>query len=47
MDEMYQQKLLSLVELEAAYDAMLAAQRRLPESQIRRQINRLKKQARI
>jgi predicted nucleic acid-binding protein len=42
MEQMLTQKLLTLPEMEAAYEAMLAAQRRLPEREIRRQLKRLR-----
>lgn len=42
MEQMLIQELLTLPEMEAAYEAMLAVQRRLPQQEIRRQLKRLK-----
>lgn len=42
MERMLAERLLNIAEMEAAYRAMIDAQRRLPEQEIRRQIRRLK-----
>lgn len=42
MERLFEQHLVSLDKLEQAYSEMLAAQRRLPEAEIRRQVRRLR-----
>jgi predicted nucleic acid-binding protein len=41
MEQMFCQRLLTFDEMESAYDAMIQAQRRLPQAKIRSQLERL------
>lgn len=42
MERLFEARLITVDEMESAYDAMLANQSRLPEREIRRQLKRLK-----